>query len=104
MARSAAMKKGQKKLIKDKQQMLNDIKSASGCVDCGYNEHVFVLQFDHVRGEKLFNVSIGCYKRGWAAIMEEVAKCEVVCANCHLVRSATRGEWVVLTQSLGNEE
>lgn len=51
------------------------------CVDCGETDPV-VLEFDHVRGEKLADITrMG--DRSGAAIQAEIAKCEVRCANCH---------------------
>ena len=71
--------------------ILQDIKMESGCADCGYKEHPEALEFDHVRGEKLFTISASMARS--AAVMEaEIAKCEVVCSNCHHVRSAQRKE------------
>ena len=53
------------------------------CVDCGESDHV-VLDFDHVEGEKLFDISTAVYS-GYATqtLEDEAAKCEVRCANCH---------------------
>jgi hypothetical protein len=53
------------------------------CVDCGETD-VVVLEFDHVRGTKVRDVS-QMVRDGvnWAKIEEEIAKCEVRCANCH---------------------
>lgn len=63
----------------------------SGCVDCGYREHVAALDFDHLPGtEKKFGIAKGVYDFGWATIAAEIAKCEVVCANCHRIRTASR--------------
>lgn len=62
-----------------------------GCVDCGYAAHPAALQFDHLPGvDKSFQLS-NSLQRAWADVLAEVAKCEVVCANCHAVRTATRG-------------
>lgn len=58
------------------------------CVDCGEKDTV-VLDFDHVRGEKVANVSSlvnGGYP--WATIQAEIEKCDVRCANDH--RRATK--------------
>lgn len=67
---------------------IREIKLASGCVDCGYNEHAEALDFDHL-GDKSFALS-DWYGRGKAEILAEIEKCEVVCSNCHRVRTARR--------------
>lgn len=56
-------------------------------MDCGYNAHHSALQFDHVRGKKSRNV---CDARSIKQAIIEIAKCEVVCANCHAVRTFIR--------------
>lgn len=56
------------------------------CKDCGGTFPPECMDFDHVRGTKLFNLAEArCYS--WTAIREEVAKCDLVCANCHRIRS-----------------
>jgi hypothetical protein len=59
-----------------------------------------VLEFDHLR-DKLFDVARSLPYRGWQSILDEIAKCEVVCANCHRRRTARRRGSLraVLTQS-----
>jgi hypothetical protein len=49
------------------------------------------MHFDHVRGEKLFNIS-RCAWHGitLAKLKVEIAKCDVVCANCHAIRTHER--------------
>lgn len=76
---------------------LNRIKIENGCVDCGYNDHSEALEFDHIPGcEKVANISA---MLGWGSpqdglvmqrIRAEIEKCEVVCANCHRIRTANR--------------
>lgn len=60
------------------------------CTDCGVQYPYYVMQFDHVGDDKLFN--IGAYgptsKR--SLLLDEIAKCEIVCANCHAERSYQR--------------
>ncbi len=53
------------------------------CVDCGEAD-VIVLEFDHIIGEKVGNISDAC-RQGWSIerIQAEIDKCEVRCANCH---------------------
>lgn len=60
------------------------------CVDCGEADPI-VLDFDHVNGKKLFNVSSWDKSPGdinKSLIDSEIAKCLVRCANCHRRRTA----------------
>jgi hypothetical protein len=71
---------------------VDSIKLDRGCADCGFNGHPAALDFDHLPGTiKVFNIATMVIRRnGLAAIMAEIAKCEVVCANCHRIRTANR--------------
>lgn len=61
---------------------------AKPCADCKVRYPAFVMDFDHVRGEK--RAAIGTHGRfGLKALAEEIAKCDVVCANCHRIRTWT---------------
>lgn len=71
-------------------KVINDIKLANGCVDCGYKDHPAALDFDHVRGIKLFAVATGFRTKPWSAVLEGIDKCEVRCSNCHRVKTAER--------------
>jgi hypothetical protein len=60
------------------------------CGECGRRFPPVCMDFDHVRGEK---VDIVSRLRGYVSmerLLEEIAKCEVVCANCHRVRTTRR--------------
>lgn len=60
------------------------------CADCGGRFHYAVMQFDHRPGEtKLYNIS-QMVSRTIRLVQEEIAKCDVVCANCHAMRSFHR--------------
>lgn len=62
------------------------------CVDCGETD-IIVLEFDHLE-DKAFGVAHGARWRKWEDVLAEMAKCEVVCANCHRRRTARRnGSW-----------
>jgi hypothetical protein len=58
------------------------------CVDCGEADPR-VLEFDDL-GAKSFNIAKGVRDRRWQAVLDEIAKCDVVCANCHRRRTALR--------------
>lgn len=74
----------------ERTQRLAAIKMASGCVDCGYAKHWSALDFDHLPGfKKLFNVGVNV-NRKWCEVEREITKCEVVCSNCHRIRTYER--------------
>lgn len=70
----------------ERRDWLNGIKVLAGCKDCGLHTPPEALTFDHVRGEKKFDIGPS-WNQGRAAIEAEIAKCEVVCANCHNIRT-----------------
>lgn len=75
----------------ERRHWLDSIKIASGCVECGLWGPPEALTFDHVRGEKKFGVGTS-WNQGRAALEEEIAKCEIVCCNCHATRTKTRAK------------
>ncbi len=61
------------------------------CPDCGGNFPPVLMDFDHVRGTKRGIISrLSGGRMAKAKLLEEVAKCEVVCANCHRRRTLLR--------------
>lgn len=82
----------------ERKGFLNAIKLERGCMDCGYRTHAVALHFDHRPGEeKLFSIG-NATCRTWSKVLAEIEKCDVVCANCHVVRTATRASWRGLTE------
>lgn len=69
--------------------LLADVKLQSGCADCGYRGRSEALDFDHVRGIKKFNISQRLQYKP-ERLLAEIAKCDVVCANCHRIRTYNR--------------
>lgn len=56
------------------------------CTDCGGIFPPECMDFDHVRGKKLGNIS----KLPLKLALEELWKCELVCATCHRQRTMER--------------
>lgn len=69
------------------QDFLRNYKLSKGCTDCGYDSHHAALEFDHVLGEKEINV---CFAKSISQAKKEIVKCEVVCSNCHKIRTFER--------------
>ncbi len=68
---------------------VNDLKAAP-CVDCGGRFPAVAMDFDHISGTKLIGISELRHYNSLARLQRELEKCEVVCANCHRVRTAAR--------------
>jgi hypothetical protein len=65
------------------------------CVDCGHEYDFEAMDFDHRPGEpKRFNLTRG-YQHSMAAINAELAKCDLVCSNCHRERTRRRRETAI---------
>lgn len=80
------------KKIRDRQrQLLRNIKSETGCVDCGIKDYR-VLDFDHTRGTKYLDLSLMVGSYSDERLLDEVGKCDVRCANCHRVITHERRE------------
>jgi hypothetical protein len=60
------------------------------CIDCGKSD-MDVLTFDHVKGNKKYNIS-NMVSKGYSieTIKRELEKTEIVCFNCHMRRERKR--------------
>jgi hypothetical protein len=70
-------------------QLVDALKEASPCLDCKVSFKACQMDFDHVRGDKSGTVSqmLGCETN---VLTAEIAKCDLVCANCHRARTFSR--------------
>src|SRR5688572_3945983 len=68
------------------------LKEGKPCTDCGISYHPVAMQWDHLPGTTKILPLASMARAGWSKkrILEEIAKCELVCANCHAVRTHTR--------------
>jgi hypothetical protein len=89
VARAAARKS---QVVRVLYERIYEYLDAHPCVDCGEDD-VVVLEFDHI-AEKNYEVTrMVSNGFSWRSIMEEIAKCEVRCANCHCRVTAKRARW-----------
>lgn len=56
------------------------------CCDCNKQYPYYVMDIDHIKGKKLFNLAHS-YKYSLREVITELSKCEVICSNCHRERS-----------------
>ena len=62
--------------------IIHEYKAETGCITCGDKRH-WVLVF-HYRDSSQKEFSIGANSgRSMTKIVNEMAKCDVMCANCH---------------------
>lgn len=74
--------------LADVKQRVRVYKERNCCVDCGKYYAWYQMDFDHVRGEKVAEIS-KMLKDGvveWK-IWSEITKCDLLCANCHRERT-----------------
>lgn len=87
--RAVIRRRWQEKIARN--QAIADAAKDRPCADCGETFPLVAMDFDHIAGEKIKNVSRlvrdGC---GVDKLLAEIAKCEVVCSNCHRVRTFER--------------
>jgi hypothetical protein len=69
--------------VKDLRKWLNDFKQTLVCA-CG-EDHPATLDFHHVDGREKVIAVADTWKNGWSKerMAAEMAKCVVVCSNCH---------------------
>jgi len=67
--------------------LLDKIKLERGCEHCGYREDARALQFDHIDpATKSFTIGSSSHL-AWERVVAEIAKCRVLCANCHMIKT-----------------
>ena len=71
-----------RKSAEDKKNQLYRLKAFYGCAFCSENDPC-CLEFHHADpSTKLFHVGSGT-EYGWPKLNAEIAKCIILCANCH---------------------
>ena len=77
-------------------EILREAKSKP-CADCGRFFPYFVMDLDHREGvEKISAVALMVSALSIQQMLNEIEKCDVVCANCHRIRTFNRDQWRVV--------
>ncbi|MEX2229835.1 MAG: hypothetical protein WEB13_09390 [Dehalococcoidia bacterium] len=83
----------QKVRLQGLREWIRSLKSSQPCADCGGYFHWIAMTYDHLPGSakrgEISNLIAGGYRR---VVEAELEKCELVCANCHAVRTYLRRE------------
>ena len=73
-------------IVRARQDLKQRAVAAMGgaCVGCGFVDLIDALEFHHIDPTtKEFGISTEGIRRGWKKIAAELAKCVLLCANCH---------------------
>lgn len=90
-----------RRFYKTRYEVINLLKNKP-CTDCGVMYEPCQMDFDHRPGEiKKFNIGRE-YCRSLTSIREEMEKCDLVCANCHRLRTYNRGKYDSRTDTFGD--
>jgi len=69
---------------------VQEFKSGKICADCKEDYPYWMLEFDHL-GDKSFTIGqFRAHTTDLEVIKAEIAKCDIVCANCHKNRTHLR--------------
>ena len=93
---SRSRKRQLKLLIENRIKLLDYLKDHP-CVDCGESNPI-MLEFDHLKDKK-YGISNMMQNYTWEQILQEIEKCEVVCANHHKVRTAKQFGWYKISEN-----
>src|SRR6185503_17863347 len=80
---------GRRRNSRARQEWLESLKCGP-CTDCGHLYPPECMDFDHVAGTKVASASRLLRTASKARVIAEVKKCDLVCANCHRIRTRAR--------------
>lgn len=92
LGKNIGVRKDRSRRSRDRKRIhlvIDQMKNAP-CLDCGGYFAPAVMEYDHVpgRGGKSFNISKA--NKSLRATLAEIEKCDLVCANCHRIRTEKR--------------
>jgi hypothetical protein len=83
----------QRARVRAERAWMSSLKEGVPCTDCGLVFPSWVMHWDHLPGyEKVACVSELVGSRRRTIALTELEKCELVCANCHVLRTISRAE------------
>jgi hypothetical protein len=80
---------------------MDSLKEGRPCADCAELFPPYVMHWDHLPGHRkvaAIGSMVGSWKRD--TILDELTKCELVCANCHVMRTVLRARHTIAEAAL----
>jgi predicted HNH restriction endonuclease len=72
----------------------------SKCIQCGWTGNQAALQFHHKDPKKKDFIIGNVANKSWDSIKKEIAKCVLLCANCHMIEHSTKNGELFLQEAL----
>ena len=88
-----ARKRHHRRRMTEHRALLAKMKDAP-CADCGGRFPSCVMDFDHRDPATKIKSVANLLAKPWSVVMDEIAKCDLVCANCHRIRTSERKQWL----------
>lgn len=63
---------------------------SQGCIQCGFLDHRALVFHHRDPSTKSFQINQNAWARKTQDILDEISKCDVLCANCHQIRHYRR--------------
>ena len=67
---------------------VDEYKIKKGCACCGYKKHASALDFDHLDPSTKSMAVSQMLALSFKRLKNEINKCQVLCANCHRIKTA----------------
>lgn len=72
-------------------EYVRNLKATTPCADCNKIYPPYVMDFDHLpEYEKIREINKLVHQGASKMLRDEIKKCEIVCSNCHRIRTYNR--------------
>lgn len=71
-------------------ERVTTLKSITPCKDCQHKFPAVCMDFDHLHSKTNQVSTLAWSGVDWSVVQEEIDKCEIVCSNCHRIRTSVR--------------
>lgn len=72
-----------------RKERLRELKRDRACERCGFNDPRALTFHHRDPAQKSFPIARDAWKVSWERLVDEISKCDVLCANCHMIEHST---------------